>query len=371
MTAYNVCNFCVMDTTDSDIQFDENNRCNHCRTYFEKVKSQLILECDQADELDKLVKDIKRSNVKSKYDCVVGISGGVDSSYVALLAKDLGLRTLLVHLDNGWNSEISVTNVRNITKETQFDLYTYVIDWSEFKDIQLALFKASVVDIELATDHAIKATLLKVAAEFNVKYILNGGNVITEAIMPISWRHTKIDKSNIKDIHKQFGTSALTTYPMAGIIKQQIYKYISRIKTVQILNYYNFDRDAVIDRLKDELCWAEYGGKHHESIFTRFYQGYILPKKFNIDKRRAHYSNLICAGQMTRYEALEKLKRPVYDQHLLEQDLEFVTKKLGFNLSEFSKYISAPPKSHYDYKSDDKMIDQLLLVRKLLRYMTS
>ena len=355
-----------MDESDRDIRFDETGRCNHCIEYYRKLESQLIPRNEQKGRLEKLIKKIKNSNVKGEYDCIVGVSGGVDSSYVALLAKDLGLRTLLVHLDNGWNSEISVKNVSNITKSTNFDLYTYVIDWNEFKDIQLSLFKASVVDIELVTDHAIKAVLFKISRKFNVKYILNGGNVVTEAIMPKSWRHTKVDKSNIKDIHKKFGEVPIKTYPMSGIIKHQFFKYVSRIKTIQILNYYSFDREHVISRIKNELGWEDYGGKHHESVFTRFYQAYILPEKFQIDKRLAHLSNLICAGQMSREQAISKLAEPVYDVNGLEQDLVFVTKKLGFSEADFEDYIQKPPRSHYEFKSDDKMIEFLLKVRQIL-----
>jgi N-acetyl sugar amidotransferase len=362
MSEYQICRFCVMDTSDPNIEF-EDDRCSHCIGYFEKVDAQVIPAAKQVGHRARLVEAINHSNKQSEYNCVIGISGGVDSSYVALLAKDLGFRALLVHLDNGWNSDISVKNVRNITLNTGFDLYTHVIDWNEFKDLQLAFFKASVVDIELATDHAIKAMLLKVAAKFGVKYILNGGNVITEAIMPVSWRHTKVDKKNIEDIHRKFGSIPLRTYPKAGIIKQQYYKYIRGIKTIQILNFYEFDRAQVIQRLKNELSWCEYGGKHHESVFTRFYQAYILPKKFKIDKRRSHYSNLICAGQLTREKALEDLVKPAYDQGLLTQDLDFVLKKLGFTPSEFNAYLETPPISHYDFKSDDPMIERLLKIR--------
>ena len=366
MSNYQVCSYCIMDSTDIDIKFDEIGRCNHCKDYFTKINTQIVPEEDQKKELDSLVSKIKDSNANGDYDCVVGISGGVDSSYVALLAKDFGLRALLVHLDNGWNSEISIRNVSNITNKTGFHLYTHVIDCNEFRDLQLSLFRASVVDIELVTDHAIKATLFKVASRFNVKYILNGGNVVTEAIMPVSWRHTKVDKRNIKDIHEKFGKVKIKTYPMAGIIKQQFYKYFSRIRSVQILNFISFDRFNVTKRLKNELEWEEYGGKHHESVFTRFYQGYILPKKFNIDKRRAHYSNLICANQISREEALKKISEPVYNKDLLDQDYDFVIKKLGFTVQEFKEYISSPAKSHYDFKSDDKMIESLNKIRNFI-----
>ncbi|CAH1528183.1 ExsB family protein [Vibrio rotiferianus] len=365
-TDYKICNRCIMDTTDPDIEFDEHGVCNHCKNYEIKVASELIPDELKKTQLDEFIDKVKCSGKGRKYDCIVGISGGVDSSYVALLAKGFGLRTLLVHLDNGWNSDIAVKNVKNIAKNTGFDLYTHVIDWSEFRDLQRSLFAASVVDIELATDHAIKAVIFKVAAKFGVKYLLNGGNVITEAIMPVTWRHTKVDKSNLNDIHKKFGKTKLKTYPMAGIIKQQFYKRFYGIENVKILNYINFVRNDVINRLVNELEWEEYGGKHHESVFTRFYQGYILPEKFNIDKRRCHYSNLICAGQMLRDDALERMKLSPYDEKMLNSDKEFLIKKLRFTEPEFDEYIKAPRVSHYDYKSDESLIEFLLGVRKQL-----
>ena len=230
MRAYKICSFCVMDTSDPNIKFDSENRCNHCKSYFDKVAFEIIPINQRRKKLENLVENIKSSNIKGKYDCVVGVSGGVDSSYVALIAKDFNLRTLLVHLDNGWDSQISVQNINNITKNTGFDLFTHVIDWNEFKDLQLSLFKASVVDIELATDHAIKALLFQISVKFGIKYMLNGGNVRTEAIMPVLWRHSKPDIKNLKDIHSKYGTTRLKTYPMAGILKQQFYKYFYSIK---------------------------------------------------------------------------------------------------------------------------------------------
>jgi N-acetyl sugar amidotransferase len=367
--SYQICSQCVMDTSDPDIIFNEYGVCNHCKNYEIKVLAQIIPDEKRSLSLKNLVTQIKEQGSRKKYDCIIGISGGVDSSYVVLLAKDLGLKALLVHLDNGWNSEIAVKNIKNVVENTGFDLFTYVIDWDEFRDIQLSLFKASVVDIELATDHAIKAVLFRLAAKFRVKYMLNGGNVITEAIMPVSWRHTKVDKSNLLDIHKKFGTIRLKSYPKAGIIKQQFYKILLGITNVKILNYVDFDRDIVIKRLKSELEWQEYGGKHHESVFTRFYQAYILPKKFNIDKRRCHYSNLICAGQLTRNEAIGAIKEPVYNVKLLNTDLEYVLKKLQFSKAEFDQYIKSPKVSHYIYKSDEFLIKFLIKIRlKFLGY---
>ena len=360
------CQRCVMDLSDPNIEFDSDGHCNHCRSYPERVAAQLISADLRAGKLDDLLTKIRAAGRNKRYDCVIGVSGGVDSSYVALLAKDFGLRVLLVHFDNGWNGEVAVKNVQNITDNTGFDLFTYVVDWAEFRDLQRSLFKASVIDIELVTDHAIKATLFKVASQFGVKYILNGGNVVTECIMPAAWRHIKVDKKNILDIHKAHGTVKLESYPMAGIIKQQFYKYIYRIKTVQILNYCDFDRGSVISRISSELGWQDYGGKHHESVFTRFYQSYILVEKFNVDKRKAHLSNLICAGQISRQDALARLESPVYDESLLKQDLEFVKKKLGFSDEEFSQYLVESPRSHYEYQSDEQFIDRLAALKRLI-----
>ena len=363
---YRICSRCVMDTSDPDIVFNDNGECNHCANYSKKVNSQLVPIGKRCGALDEIQQRIIEKGKGSQYDCVVGVSGGVDSSYVALLAKDLGLRALLVHLDNGWNSDIAVKNIRNIADKCGFELYTHVIYWNEFRDIQLSLFRASVVDIELATDHAIKAVLYRIALKYNIKYILNGGNVVTEAIMPVSWRHTKADRKNILAIQKEFGQVALKTYPTAGILKQLFYKYALGKKSIKILNYVEFDRDTVISRLKNEVDWKEYGGKHHESIFTRFYQAYILPEKFGIDKRRCHFSNLICANQLSRSAALEKISDPVYDLNLLENDREFVIKKLGFSQQELENYIGSPEIAHSHYKSDVSLIRVLQKIRKKL-----
>lgn len=363
---YQICKTCVMDTSDLGIEF-VGDHCNHCLSYHEKVAAQLVPAKLRDEALARLLGDIKTNSASKKYDCIIGVSGGVDSSYVAYLAKQWGLRALLVHLDNGWNSDISVKNISNIAKTTGFDLYTYVIDWDDFRDIQLSLFRASVVDIELATDHAIKAVLYKIAAKFRCNFVFSGGNVITEAIMPVSWRHTKVDWKNLKDIHKKYGSMGLQSYPRAGIFRQQFYKHFYNITFVPVLAYVDFERSDVIEKLKGQLLWSEYGGKHHESIFTRFYQGYILPNKFGIDKRRAHLSNLICAKQIERAAALEQLEKNPYDEQLMAQDRAFVIKKLGWSEEEFDAYIARPGRSHYEFKSDEPLVEELLKLRAKVR----
>lgn len=362
---YKICSKCIMDTADPDIHFDSAGICNHCKIYKEKVANELIKKDIKKKCLDELIKKIKTQT--NTYDCLIGVSGGVDSSYVSLIAKDLGLNALLVHMDNGWNSDIAVKNIKNISKNTGFDLFTYVINWQEFKDVQISLFKASVVDIELATDHAIKAVLFRTAFKHKIKYLFNGGNVVTEAIMPEKWRHIKVDKSNLLDIHRRYGKVKLKTYPTAGIIKQQLYKYFLGLKNIKILNYVEFDKGQIIKRLEHELEWVNYGGKHHESIFTRFYQGYILPNKFNIDKRKSHYSNLINAGQLKREEALNLMKKPPYGKKLMESDFNFLLKKLNFKKDDFIKYINSPKIDHSFYKTDVDFINWLTKIRKFIR----
>ena len=363
--SYRICSNCIMDTADPNIYFDSKGVCNHCEIYKNKVLNEIIRKDLKKKSLEELVKNIKaKTNI---YDCLIGVSGGVDSSFVALLAKDLGLNALLVHMDNGWNSDISVRNIKNISKNTGFDLFTYVINWEEFRDVQLSLFKANVVDIELATDHAIKAVLFQIAYKHKIKYLLNGGNVVTEAIMPPSWRHIKVDKTNLLDIHRKFGKIKLKTFPTAGILKQQLYKIIFNIKNIKILNYVDFNRDEIIKRLENELKWVNYGGKHHESIFTRFYQGYILPKKFNIDKRKSHFSNLINAGQLKRDDALVLMNELPYEKKLLESDFNFFLKKLNYKKSDFTDYINSPGVDHEYYKSDVKFINFLTKAREFIR----
>ena len=354
-TEYQICTNCVMDTTDIEITFDENGVCNHCSDYQERKSKFLTDPTDLAKRLKNIIKKIKEAGKGKKYDCIVGVSGGVDSSYVAYLAKEWKLRVLLVHLDNGWDSELAVKNVENIVKKTGFDLYTLVINWEEFKDLQRSFFKADVLDLELLSDHAIFATVYKLTRKFGIKYLLSGNNFETEAIMPPSWNWRKSDAINIKAIHKQYGTIKLKTFPFMSTILKTMYQYGGVAQSIPVLDYLDYNKGVVMKILKNELDWKYYGGKHYESIFTRFYQGYILPKKFNIDKRRAHYSTLINSDQMNRKEAIDALKNEIYPVELQNQDFELVCKKLEYSRTELEDYINRLPKSHLDFKSDEKV----------------
>lgn len=347
---YRQCSISVMDTiADPDIAFDNKGICNYFYEFQQKEKEYVLKGEEGKAKIKDIVTSIKASGNGKKYDCITGISGGVDSTYVCLQAKKLGLRTLVVHFDNGWNSELATANIRNIIEKLGFDLYTLVVDWNEFKDLQLAYLKASVVDIEALTDHAILGTLYKLAAEHNIKYILSGSNVVTEATLPKSWIFHKGDDINIKDIHKKFGTIQLKTYPFYGLKEKKMYGGIKGIETINLLNYLEYNKKEVKKIIQDELNWRDYGGKHYESVFTRFYQGYILPVKFGIDKRKAHLSDLIFSGQISKDEALEELKKPIIEEKQLNEDYDFVLKKLNLTQEEFENILKLPRKEHTDF----------------------
>jgi tRNA(Ile)-lysidine synthase TilS/MesJ len=284
---------------------------------------------------------------------------------LAYIAKQQNLRVLCVHFDNGWNSELAVKNIENIVTKLEFELETYVINWNEFRDIQLAYFKANVIDIEAITDHAISGTIYKTAAENNIKYILSGNNYVTESLLPKYWIFNKADHINIKDIHKKYGTIPLKTFPFFDLKAKHYYKKVKKIQTVDLLNYIPYVKHEIKQIIIDKLDWKDYGGKHYESVFTRFYQGYILPEKFGVDKRKAHLSNLICSGQITKKQALEELLQPMYNKEQCEQDKEFVLKKLGFSEQEFEDYINAPRAKHTDFKTEQSLYNTYPILKPL------
>lgn len=347
---YQQCTISVMDTiADPDIKFDEKGICNYYYEYLTAEKNAVVTGEEGRKKLEETAAIIKKAGQGQPYDCIMGLSGGVDSTYIAWMAKELGLRPLAVHFDNGWNSELAVQNIENIVTKLGIDLYTYVINWEEFKDLQIAYLKASVVDIEAITDHAIFATLYRLAGERKIKYILSGTNVHTEQTLPKSWIHPKSDHINIRSIHKQFGTVPLKTFPFMDMKVKRYYQNILGLQSVSILNYTEYNKKKVKELIQEHLGWRDYGGKHYESIWTRFYQGYILPTKFKIDKRKAHLSDLIFGGQLSKAEALEELKKPIYDPEQFKVDYDFVLKKLGLSKEEFEKLMALPRKSHYDF----------------------
>lgn len=363
-TEYSICKKCVMDITDTRISFDMNGVCNHCHDFETMLTSWKLQDHIKFNDIEKLFFQIKRKGRRKQYDCIIGLSGGVDSSYIALLAKKHNLRPLCVHLDNGWNSELAVANIHNIVKKLGFDLYTHVIDWEEFKDLQRSFFKANVIDIEILSDHAIFGVIMQLAKKYKVKAILSGANISTEYIMPRTWVHRKQDLTNIKDIQKKFGTVQIKSFPQVSTLSHVISMYILGYKVYKPLNYINYNKSQVKEILQEELEWRDYGGKHYESIFTKFYQAHILPTKFNVDKRKAHLSTLICSKQITRDQALAELNKPLYNPAELAQDFQFVCKKLEFSENEMTEYLRTPAVSHYAYKSDQWIYNLLSFIQK-------
>ena len=349
-----------MDNNIKKINFDENGICNYCKDYEHRVATELYKEPDRSRMLNLLVDKIKKKGKNKQYDCIIGVSGGVDSSYVAHLVKNLDLRPLAIHLDNGWNSELAVQNIQYLLSKLDIDLYTHVIDWEEFKDLQKAFIKSSIENLEVPTDHAITALLFKMADKYGIKYIINGSNLASEGLYSNEGGGSNIDYRLLKDIHKKFGKKKLRTYPSINIFNFAYKLIVKKIKYIPILNYFNYNKKNAIELLEKKYDWKRYGGKHYESIFTRFFQGYILPNKYNYDKRKDHLSNLIMSGQISRSEALNELsKHPYPNQDLLKADFQFFLKKFNFTQLEFDTIMKEKTKVPADFKSYEGIFKKL------------
>jgi N-acetyl sugar amidotransferase len=341
---YRVCVRCVMDTSDPEITFDDASVCNHCR------KAEVVLagvgdrQGVGAHALARLANEARRHGQGRPYDVVIGLSGGVDSTYVAYLAvRKLGLRPLAIHFDNGWNSELAVHNIERTVERLGIDLYTHVVDWQEFRDLQLAFFKSHTSNLEIPTDHAIQAILYQQASKHGIRHVLSGSNAATELILPDSWQHGAADLTFLLAIHKQFGTQSLRTFPMLGLRRLTYYTVVRNVRFHRVLNLIDYNKAETIETISRELDWRPYGVKHGESTFTRFFQCYIQPRKFGFDKRRAHLSSLIASGQMTRQAAMFELQKNDYMGTDLEANIGYVIKKLGMSRQQFDEYMDAPP----------------------------
>lgn len=356
-----------MDTSDPDIWFDEEGVSSHALQYDAQFAPTVnaAMRGDRESELHNLVAAIKTAGRGKPYDCIVGVSGGVDSSYLILQAVKLGLRPLAVHFDSGWNSELAVGNIENLVRRLEVDFYTEVVDWREMRDLQLSFFKASVANCDIPTDHAFAHVAFQQATKYGVKYILSGHNLATESILPKAWGYNAGDARHLKAIQRRFGTVPLSSYPTLGLIKRYFwYETVRGVKTVRPLNYLRYVHEDAKAAITEELGWRDYGGKHYESVFTRYFQGYYLPMKFGFDKRRAHLSSLILSNQMTRTQALEELKESNYDDRLREQDHEFIAKKLGISKSEFEEILARPIVDHLDYPNEKWLWDLILRMRR-------
>lgn len=353
-----VCANCVMDTSDPKITFDDKGVCDHCNRFYKYILPNWHTDKRGWQYLQNIVQEIKIEGKGKDYDCILGISGGIDSSYLTYVAKEkLELRPLVFHVDAGWNSQIAVNNIENIIDKLGLNLYTEVIDWEEMRDLQLAFFKSGVPHIDLPQDHAFFATMYNFAEKYKIKYILTGANYSTECVRnPLEWFYYGTDTRHIRDIHIRFGQRPLRNFPLSNILRHKVYlQYFKGIKVVTPLNYVPYVKEEAMQFLADNYGWQKYPQKHFESRFTKFFEGYWLPKKFGYDTRKVQYSSLILTNQMTREEALKKLSNPPYDENTISHDIEYVANKLGISVEELQGYMNAPNKSVRDYKSQQSM----------------
>lgn len=357
---YQLCTRCVMDTSDPGITFDANGVCHYCQEAERLLPSYQFSAQEEAHNLAHMSRAIRASKGRDGYDCIIGLSGGVDSSYIALLAKQMGLKPLCVHFDNGWNTESAVSNVKTIIEHCGFDLYTYVINWEEFRDLQRSFIKAGVIDLEMLSDHAIFASMFKLRRQFGIRHVLSGTNFRTENGLPNAWIWSKMDWTNIKSIHKAFGQVPIKTFPSMTSLKWLLIRQFKLGGVfLEPLNQINYSKSAAMKAL-EAVGWRYYGGKHHESVITKFYQTCYLPQKFGVDKRRCHHSALIRNGEMSRDDALDDLKNPPISVPDMSADRSFVLKKLGFTDAEFEQIMRQPPTPHAHFKTDRFWMQKLV-----------
>ena len=363
---HQVCTRCIMDTTDPEIIFDAQGICNHCH-YFDEVTIKSWFPNEEGRrKLEALVLQLKKEGKGNKYDCILGLSGGLDSSYIALIMKDRGLRPLVVHVDAGWNSEQAAKNVQTVVDYCGFKLHTKVVDWAEIKDLQLAYLKAGVANQDVVQDHAFFANLYRFAIDNNIKYVINGGNIATESIFPAAWHHSAMDAINLKAIHNKYGDLPLKEYQTVSFFEYYIYfPFVKKLKVVRPLNLMPYSKEIALEKLQ-EIGYISYERKHGESRFTKFFQNYYLPTKFNIDKRKPHLSSLIMSGIITREQALEKINEILYDNELIEDKI-YIAKKLGITGAELDKYIENPSKHYTDFPNWDKKYGMLKKIQSSMQ----
>ena len=352
---YRICARCVMDTSVADITFDASGVCNYCSEFL--AQSAVVLnqtEQRRAERLQSFVDEVKASGRGKRYDCVIGVSGGVDSSWALVQAVQLGLRPLAAHMDNGWNSELAQNNIANLVRTLGVDLHTHVIDWEEYRGLMQAFFDADVIDVELLYDNAMFAVNYQQAARFGVKHILAGTNQATEGMrMPTAWNWLKFDKRNIESLAARNDGLRLRTFPAIGTVEFFWNEFVRRIRWIPFLDYFDYNKARALEVLQSQYGYKPYLYKHYESVFTRFYQGYILPRKFGVDKRRVHLGTLVAAGQMTRDSALQALANiPYPSAAALEEDRQYFLKKMGWSAAQLDQYVARPERSHAAYGSE-------------------
>jgi len=364
-----ICSNCVMDTTDTKITFDKSGICDHCTTFYRDIQPNWHTDEYGRKQLEVELERIRIDGRGRDFDCIIGMSGGIDSSYLTHLAKcELNLRPLVFHVDAGWNSQIAVNNIERMVDGLGLDLYTEVIDWSEMRDLQVAFFRSGVPHVDAPQDHAFFATMYRFAEEHNIKYILTGANYSTECVRnPIEWMYYQSDSIQLRDIHARFGQHPLKRFPITSILRHKIYlPLVKRIRVARPLNYLPYTKVEAVELLEKDYGWQPYPQKHFESRFTRFYESYWLYKRFGYDTRKVQFSSLILTGQMTREEALEKLRYPPYDEEIIQHDLEFIATKLALTVEELNSYMDLPHKTYRDYRSQESIYSLGASVMRLL-----
>ena len=365
---YQICTNCVMDTSDSKIVFDEKGVCDYCNSYYKDILSNWKPNQKKEEELEKIAAQIRQAGRGKDYDCIIGLSGGTDSSYLTYIAKEkMGLKPLIYTVDTGWNLNVAVENIERLVNALHLDMYTEMVNWEEMRDLQIAFFKSQVAYQDFPQDHAIFAGLYNYAVKHNIKYVLTGANNATECVRPpIEWVYMN-DLTLMKDIHNKFGKVALTTFPMCGMFKYRLYyAYVKGMKRVAPLDFIGYNKHEAEKELNEKFGWEKYKNKHYENIFTRFYEGYYLPQKFGYDKRKCYFSNMILTGQMTRQEALEQLQESPYDENDIQSDMEYIAQKLCITKEEFIELIRGENKTYQDYKNSFSLIEFSIKMAKLL-----
>lgn len=360
MRQYQICTNCVMDTSDSQISFDENGVCDHCRGFKEHVEPNWHPNEDGERMFAKVVEKIKRDGRGREFDCILGMSGGLDSSFLLHKAvKDFGLRPLVFHVDGGWNTDIAVSNIQALIEGLDLDLYTEVINWEEMRDFQLAFFKSGLPHIDIPQDHAFVATLYNFADKHKIKYILNGGNISTECVRnPLEWAYYGTDMRHLRDIRRRFSTNKMRTYPFSSVLRHKFYlRYVRGVQVVKPLDWLPYTKELARTTLAETYGWKPYPQKHFESRFTRFFEGYWLPERFGFDTRRVQFSSLILTGQMQREDALDQLSRPAYDPETINHEFDYIAKKLGISSAELRGYFDMPKKTYKDYSNQEWMFN--------------
>lgn len=366
--AYRMCRRCVMDTTDPAITFDEEGVCSHCQRFELKIKPHWKPTPDGARELEAIVAAIKAEGQGKRYDCIIGLSGGVDSSYLAVKVVEWGLRPLVVHVDAGWNSELAVKNIEQIVTKLGLDLVTCVIDWEDMKELHLAFLRAGLANQDVPQDHAFFAALYRYATDAGIRHVISGTNYATEGVLPQSWGYDAMDATHLRAVHRRFGTRRLQSFPIISFFKYYFYfPKILSMNVIDPLNYIPYEKQEAIDYLEKNVGWRYYGGKHYESRWTRFMQAHYLPAKFGYDKRKAHLSSLIVSGQMSRDVALAELEKPLYTDNELSEDKAFVAKKLGVSVEQLEAFIAEKPRNYTEFPTNALQVKWGLRALRLMR----